>query len=286
VELLAPDSSEAAALALACRRRCERLDARQLAGLSDDSAATWGSSLVLAAANARSALAAPCPFPFETADRRRFPLAGVSIFATQAYHATVDGCRGGGLHVTWKNGSPSLDDPGITAVFSHRMRTSARFDARGRPGVTDSSVTCRGILRRAGRERRRLWHRLKRSIARIGRARKMPLVRATVEDPAHPVGYGRLTHDWYTRDITFGDDWIRMRDRIQCRLPCTTIVCQSPLWGQVGPNSDTITVNEVARGPILVDGGRDVEITRFYHKGELVDPRRGPPESMIEGASA
>ncbi len=86
--------------------------------------------------------------------------------------------------------------------------------------------------------------------------------------PNH-IDYGRLTRDQYDRQITFGDDWIRIRDRVHCRLPCETIVCQSPPPVPTRPFGDG-SVSRTTHPPIFVEGGRNVEIIRVYRNGELV----------------
>ena len=80
-----------------------------------------------------------------------------------------------------------------------------------------------------------------------------------------------LTHDRYVREITFGDDWIRIRDRIHCRFPCEAVICQSPSHQADGPLGSAGPSSGAGRPPIFTAGGKHVEITRVYRDGALCD---------------
>ncbi len=289
VELLAPAFAGAATLALICRRRCAEATVDQLYGYENDQCAMLGASVALAAATAAPRLREGCADPHERCRRMRFPSAGLTIFDTDAYHAVVAGKKGGAIRVTWRNGAAGLNDPGVSVIFAHGIKTSTHADRCTREDVTDVSVTTSGILRRTEPAPISPGARLKRWITRIGRGRSTDDVTATAgitkgeghgcrsPDQRPPrIDYQRLTHDRYTREITFGEDWIRIRDHVHCRLPCQTILCQSAPPTRSGPFGDPMG-GYTNHAPIFVDGGRSVEITRVYRNGLLVDQANGQP---------
>ena len=270
VELLAADFSDAAALALVTRRRCERFAADEPVGWHDDLCAVLGSRIALAAAHASVELPGGHWYPCERVGRTEFGGAGLSIFSTRAYHAVVAGKKGGSIHVTWRSGAPSLEDPGVIAVFPHRTLVSGRWSSRTGQGASESTVASHGVLGRATRmpDSRRPW--AKRWLRRFRPAGPRRSATDAAKDHARRgITSSGLTHDRFHREITFGDDWIRIRDRVLCRLPCRTIVCQSASSGRVNPYMDHTVSGRTGCEPIFVEGGRAVEITRFYRNGEL-----------------
>ena len=274
VELLAPIIAEAAPLARVARRRCVHLLAGGFAGWHDDLLAVMGSKLALAAVVAPPALPAGPDLPCQTNGQARFPNAGLSIFATDAYHAVVSGLNGGALHVTWRTGEPVLDDPGVTVVFPHRVRSSNRWHPRTCTHLTAVSVTSRGILQAPVGSAPRGWYGI---TAFRRRNESRPVER---DDFTSPPGQGqvpaerrRLAHDWYRREITFGDNTIRIRDVVHCRLPCQAVICQSPPASRVDRLVDADAPGMSARPPLFVEGGRKVEILRTYQGGVLVEQR-------------
>lgn len=275
MELLAPTFEEAASLALLCRRRWAAPVPGGHYGCDGDLRAVLGASAVLAAANAAPLPAERYTLPCEMPGQTRFPHAGLTVFSTETYHAAVAGRSGGALKVTWRNGAAGLEDPGVVVVYPHGTRTAAGPNVRGRQHVNGSSVTCGGILQRARPERAGLQHRIKRLGQMIGvgtresTATSVPGPATTNGHRPNHIDYGRLTRDQYERQITFGEDWIRIRDRVHCRLPCETIVCQSPTPVPVRPFGDG-SASRTTRPPIFVEGGRNVEIIRVYRNGELV----------------
>ncbi len=236
---------------------------------------------MLAAANTASDLPPRGSYPCDVLGRKRFPHAGLSVFTNRTYHAVVGGTKGGALRVTWRNGTADLDDPGIMVTFPHSTRVAGRPDDRTVEQVTDTMVTSDGILRRSEPVSERPRHWLKRITGWIRRRQSTPSVPAPKPDHPHHVDYRRLTHDRYTRRIIFGDDWISIRDRVDCRLPCRTVICQSPPPTVSGPFGDTATPGTGTRPPIFVEGGRHVEIARLYQNGELIDPRLQPEPAPI-----
>lgn len=279
VELLAPRFPEAASLAQTCRQQCRHFGAERLVSLPDDPVAIWGSSLMLAAAAAQSKLPRPDNYPCDTAGHCRFPHAGISIFSTSTYYAVVNQRKGGALRVTFRNGAPSLIDSGVTVVSSRRIRTSASGGAHTQQRVTGSSVVCSGKLRRPGSPHDTRLHWLPRLIDKTVRRWRRWLSRQprTSSPPDSPRGRRRM-HDSHRREITFGSDWIEIRDDIHCRRRCESVVCQSDPPSSSSLPLESVTPDQMRRCPIVTRGGRDVRITRRYVDGRQVDTdgRNGP----------
>lgn len=291
VELLATTFDDAAALARLCREwRIDGLT-EWLGGLPDGLCATLGAALTMAAANPASHLRQRSTYPYERNHATRFPRAGLSIFSTPGYYAVVSGKKGGAIRVTWREGAAALSDAGVTVVYPHLVRTGAHLDPRTKVCMDDSTVTCSGILRRTDSAATRGQRRIKRLTRRI--ARLVSVHRSNRYGGQSPQGriepsalrrYRRLAHDTYERRMTFGDTWIIVRDRVRCRLPCQTIVCQSatpsraPFPGDPGPGGSN------TRPPIFIDGGKDVEITRLYRNGKLAGPLCHPHRPIPETA--
>ena len=80
-------------------------------------------------------------------------------------------------------------------------------------------------------------------------------------------------HDRYRREIAFGQDTIRIRDVVQCRLPCQAIICQSPPTALAVRFVDADNLAVSRRPPLFVEGGKKVEILRVYRQGVLVEQR-------------
>ncbi len=269
-ELLAPVFPDAAALALVCRRHFDGMNSIRACESNDDQCAEIGAGLAMAATSATAILPAEHACPFERIGQTRFPSAGVYVFSTEAYFAVVSSKRGGSLRVTWKRGDAPLDDSGVTVIFPHRTRTSARYDPRTRVEDAGHAVTSNGILRRVEPSKGSFKRWVKRHIGPLARARRnRPKTRGRSDGKLSQHDYNRLAHDHFTRTVTFGNDWVRIEDRVRCRLRCETIVCQSPppscvdLAGRRGPGSRTM------RPPIFLEGGKDVSVTRIYRNGRL-----------------
>lgn len=270
VELLAAEFPEAATLAILCRRWCHQRLSDGLDDYDDRTVAFLGVGLGLAAVHATNQLTDREPPAHRQHGRTRFEGAGVSVFSNHCYHAVVNERKGGALHVTWRNGAASLDDEGIVVIHPHAMRTSAHNDPRNRASADESSVTCSGVLRRPAHHRRRSGRWLRRLIRAIGRAVR-PESRSTsgYDKAIRSTDRHSLTHDRFMREITFGDDWIRIKDTVHCRFPCDAVICQAPTDdlarppGLIGPSV------QATHPPIFTHGGRHVEITRVYRNGVL-----------------
>lgn len=314
-ELLADEFDEAASLAVVCRRRCAELPWDQLYGCDDTSCAVLGASAALAGGSRLSDQR--YDYPHDQSGVTRFPRSALSIFCTDSYRAIVAGPKGGAIQIVWRDEGATLNDPGVTVVYQHGLRAGGRGDPRTRhsvvasdAGVNGSSVSCGGILRRIPAHRQRLIPWIKSISGRIRYATRLrrlertanaessePLVRTACrtsettdklaqseprEDdsgPAESTAFDMkgLAHDYYTRHITFGDNWVRIQDRVRCRLPCKTIVLQSA--APAGPSTlDALEGGgQTTNVPIFVDGGRDVVTTRVYRDGRLIEPSRIPP---------
>ena len=94
-----------------------------------------------------------------------------------------------------------------------------------------------------------------------------------VKDRVRGLDYSMLAHDRCIRRITFGDDTVHIHDRVRCRLPCESVVVQSPTIEPRGLFVIATPTDRIGRPPIFVGGGRRVDITRIYRNGELVEMR-------------
>jgi len=281
LELLGESNPEAAALALAFRRRCAELSPDRLFGCDDGLCAALGASICLAAVHAQPHLAQPCPYPCETRGQTRFPHAGLSIYSTDAYFAVVNGKKGGALRVNWRNGAADLDDPGVVVSHPRAERTSALHDPRIGVSVSDTTVTSSGVLRRTRPKGGRRARRIRRWLRSVG-SRLQPTTTRPVGNEAQPRGTDHKRHarDRYVRKITFSKDRITIRDEVHTNPPCQTIVCQSPLPAGSTPFGNGVGSCPPARSPIFVEGGRVVRITRTYRDGQLVDePTEAEPKN-------
>jgi hypothetical protein len=250
VELLAGMSSDAAGLARDCRGYCESLDSAAGAWLHDGECAEWGASVALAIVDA-APRSLPSPGPFEGMPTR-FPHAGVWITQRAGYRAVLQGRKGAALHVAWRDGSV-LADPGVCVVFPHGIKTGGRVTALENTGP-DTSFIVRGLLRRTDgapelRAGGRFWRR-----------RRFSAEESVVADHR----FQPHLHDHFEREVTFGSDWITLRDRVDLLLPCLAMVCQSA----AAPHQSI-----VGRPPIFIEGGRHLEVTRTYRAGKLVEQR-------------
>lgn len=276
LELLASSLPEAVAPALAWRRRCMNLPPDRICALSDDVYAALGASVMLSAVSAEPRLSESNDVLCPQDDSMQFPGAGLSVVSNGSYRAVVSWKRGGALHVAWRNGAPAIEDAGVVVIHAHGTRTVIGPRLCDRSQVTESSVVSSSILGRASRvnagplEGLRRWSRSKVQNWRQSRTR-----RPGVRDRARGLDYHMLAHDWCTRRITFGDDTVHIHDRVRCRLPCESVVVQSPTIEPRGLFVNVTPTDRIGRPPIFVNGGRRVDITRIYRNGELVDMHLG-----------
>ena len=274
-ELMAHEFPEAAALALSWRHRCRESSFERLLGCDEDRPAAIGAGVAMAAVYGSSKWREVSELPCRCRGRSRFPNAGLTVVSTTHYHAVVNGRKGGAIHLTWRNGCPSVIDGGLTVVYPHRLRTSACMDGRTREESTQESISVNGVLRRAGAEAdhsKRWWRKLKRWLRSKRRAVAMSGRRSELSD-------GRwATRDHYRREVTFGDDWVRIEDQVSCRLSCRAIICQSPPLRRDDWLGPTDSDGPCPRAPIFIEGGRRVSIVRLYRDGVLVEDAHGRAE--------
>ena len=288
VELLADEFPEAAALARICRRQCTRLDTDRLQWWSDDVCAVLGSRIAMAAAfvsrrTPRVKQRSSLPSPLHDLETRtdlepfrghiRFPRAGLSVFSTDAYHAVVAGRRGGSVHVHWRADGNVLDDSGVTAVFPRTVRANSRFDRYAREEVTPLSVSCTGNLWRIVPESNQLRGRARRFLRVLRQTARFWLSKLRSDVPRDRLGRQRQAGSRYVREIRFGDDWIRIRDEVTCRLPCEVLVGASVRQHLADPWIEGTPAHQPAHPPILTGRGRHVTVSRLYRNGALLDQR-------------
>ncbi|MFQ5591898.1 MAG: hypothetical protein ACE5HE_12100, partial [Phycisphaerae bacterium] len=227
VELLAPSSPTAATLALVCRERYHRLTAEHFAAWHDDLCTLLGPRVALAGTTAARRLPQASPCPYELKTYTEFPNAGLSIHVSPTCHVVVGGNNGGATHITWFSGAPSVEEPGITAVYQHGSRTSGRWSRSTNQRATPTSAVCSGVLRGSEREGRRSWHMLR----KWGwRNRRTSAGRKSSTAAAEHAGRNAdgLAGASFLREIFLADGTVVIKDTVRCRPPCQTILCRCP----------------------------------------------------------
>ncbi len=272
VELMAPTLTEAAALACVARAQCATAMQGHAGTWHDDLCVTLGSRIALAAMCASRELRDTTPQTHHEPGPAFLAGAGIAVFNTPAYHAIVDTRHGGALVVTWRNEQPPLIDGGVAVEFAHASRTSGSSAPHTGRWINDRGLMIEGCLRSTTGRPHELWRRLA-SWMRFRPHHAASISRgSSVRQTEHKTGIcTRLARDRFRREITFGADTVRIRDTVDCRLPCHTVLCQSASlddrtsW-QVFPMAE-----HRVRPPISVEGGRRVELTRVYENGRLID---------------
>ena len=275
IELLAPTMPEAATLAVTCRTSAERLPVEGCVGWTDEQVAAIGASIAQAALHAPPVVegaVAPSQVP---PGLTYFAQAGIAVIRTGRMHAVVAGRRGGAVVAVWPEVHAALDDPGIHVLFRRRTRTSA-LQAEGH-GCT---VIAEGL---------RAWGRLgpvppERATHELGGGSTLATPGHTWLSPFHQLVAStvgrfaphRRARDSFQREITFGEDWIRIRDVVDCHARCEAVVLQSAPSAGADPFSDADRPHVELSPPLFVPGGRRVEITRLYRSGQLADARSEP----------
>jgi hypothetical protein len=195
--------------------------------------------------------------------------AGLHIMKRPAYRAVVASRQGGHVFIQWKNGL-TLEDGGVSVVFPHTIRTS------GRPGMSDpircdaNVLSWRGLLTRVRRKRPGIMLQLWRGILRVlFRRRKRTVSARFHRDGAR--GRQRLLHDWFSREIAFGDSEVHIRDQVLCRLPCEAVVVGDASGPAAVGRRWGSSPDAIHQAPVIVEGGRAVAISRTYCDGELTD---------------
>ncbi len=255
LELLAGRVGEAAVLARQCRE-FHRLLQADVGAAGESSEA--GVSLMFAVMVAPTTVAHT---PETTAHANEsLPRAGFWIEETAAYRAVVEGRRGGALHIVWRDGTV-LDDPGVAVVHSHGIKSSGHATRVEAVRFLDRGLISRGVLRRMAGHRAQGagWLRRRRAA--------LPDIEPVTVEGGGEHGFHPHLHDHFEREVNFEDDAIRIRDRVDCLLPCVAVVCQSPLPGS------SMRYGIPPAAPIFIEGGRHVELTRLFREGALVEQR-------------
>lgn len=270
VELLAPLLPEAAALAIACRRRFASAVPQRIALWNDDLCAILGASLGMTATHAEcKPLPAPS-LPCENAGTVHFPHAGLSVISTDSYHAVVNGRKAGAIHLTWKGNMRTMSDSGINVLFQRTLRTSGRWDLKTKFEVSDQMISVRGILRKATNRPPRRLRRVVRRFCRRLAERWAMLFQVAPLSPTKMKSSGRpLAHDFFSRVIHFGNASIRINDSVECRLPCESILFHGPTSRDRDGMLDVDLDIRTRHTPRMVAGGRQVTVSRIYREGGL-----------------
>ncbi|MCH7631856.1 MAG: hypothetical protein IIB59_01480 [Planctomycetes bacterium] len=262
LELLAASNDDAAWLAAASRRNCERLDPARLLCWDDDLCSLLGSRIAQAAVNA------PATLPHHAAPDaiaeayRFFPSAGLVVYRNDSYFAAASIRRGGALCVIWDGNRGRLDDAGVSVVHGKSSFTSNRQDARTQGDVTPSSLRCHGVLRRAVRGRVGLRKRIRRWL----RGRRPAAVDGAT---ARSGRSGNALRDLFERDITFESDGIVIRDSVRCRRRADALLTHAALTSTSSPSGEG-SADPQHRYQPGVDGSHHIEVVRVYRDGRLI----------------
>lgn len=274
LELLASELPGAALLAQRCRCWCLEPQGDRLMHWHDHLVALLGAAHALAAVDATGAPLNVCPVPARAAGVRHFPEAGLAVFERPAYFAVVNARKGGAVEVTWRGSTARLSDGGVTVVTDGAVRTSGRQDTCRAPRLTESEVHCRGVLRwqrQSGRRRTsRLGVLIRRGASLVRRLfRTANSAGVTGRQLSHlPLG------GQYERKISLAEHEVVIQDTVACRSRGVRVICQTV--DQPGasklcdPHSGRMSSHQ---GPLLVEAGRQVCITRTYRNGTLLPSR-------------
>lgn len=273
LELLSLHYPDAAGLSLLSRQHLKNLDRRRLAQWSDNLKIMLGTNIALAAVHAPPTLQSNTQPLSQKKKHIHFSRSGLSIYQTDHYYAIVSGHKGGSLQVNWKKTGEVTEDQGIVVTYPQDVRISGRNDPRNHLQISPTEVSCSGILRRIKPLRIR-WNQWVSYFAqRLVVLYHSQKTRSNIHNREH--ANRRMAAKRFTRVITFGEDWIRIIDKVHSRPRCETIICQSPVHEQQSPLVDH--PNSFHRQPpIFIEGGRDITITRFYRDGQLVDQQDSP----------
>jgi len=272
VELLAPTHENAAAIAILLRRRYADVTSAATRAWSDDLAALLGPAIVLASRSASERLSTDNAEPIPSRFITHFEQAKLIVVHTRDYRAVVSTRHGGACWIWWAQSGIVTEDPGICAVFPHHVRISGLADNRNKHEVHGTHVTCGGVLRRLvsrqGGTRRSLGRWLRRlTRPRRGNAEARPSL--TKASPLPPEQRLALAHDYFRREVDFGEDRIELTDELICRVACQHVVCQSGIAVDTHPLIDRTPAELPVRPPLYLRGGRHVAVTRMYRDGRL-----------------
>ncbi len=272
MECMSTVSADAGQLATAYRLRLSQLSGEHLMSWHDDMCAILASRFALAGALDRQ-LSPPSSIDIsENATHIHLPQAGLVIHRNRHYHAVVAYTFGGAIHLIWTKHPSVLSDPGIVVSFAHRSRSAMRWQPRVHVDLSQDSVDVSGILGKdpSDHSRRGSWWR------RLGRQRRGKYNPKLILPPktfrrSHAIDYDRLAHDHYQRRVEFLEDGIRIVDQLHCRLRCTSAMLQTTVQADARRWLDRAGAASCDDAPIVIEGGRHLQITRIYRNGVLVD---------------
>ncbi len=272
MECMSTVSADAARMAAAYRVRLSRLSGQHLMSWHDDVCAILASRFALSGELGRPAFPALHAGDVNSSKPAHFPKAGLIVHHNRHYHVVVAYKFGGAIHLTWAKQDHVLSDPGIAVSFAHRSRSATRWQPNAHVDVADDAVDIYGILGKCPRDRmpRRNW------LAQIFRQRRGKKNARLILPPklgkrSHAIDYDRLAHDHYQRRIEFLEDGIRIVDQLHCRLRCESAMLQASMYAHANRFVDRAGAACSECEPIIVEGGRHLQITRTYRHGTLVD---------------
>ena len=182
---------------------------------------------MLASRNASERLCADIAEPIPSRFITHFEQAELVVAHTREYRAVVSTRQGGACWIWWSKSGIMMEDPGVCAVFPHHVRTGGLADNRNKSEVDGTHVTCGGVLRRLVSRQGRLRPSLGRWLRRLTRPRRgdadtrPPLTKAS---PLPPEQRLALAHDYFRREVEFGEDFIELTDELICRVACQIAV--------------------------------------------------------------
>lgn len=271
---------EAALIAEHLRRRLERNLLEVPTVWHDNITAVLGSAIAAAAvveigsdtavssdaSTSTPAIDAPDQAEVEPPKEKHLAESRLTLVRRKGYRAIVAGRRGGAVQVHWLDQDRVVDYPGITVLFAHTIRTSRVQGAGYGLAAEHGAMSWRGILLKAGSRKTPWWRRVwAATIGNLWRRRSGSVSKRFETDTSR--GRHRLLHDWFAREIVFADKEITIRDQILTRLPPDAVV----LGSSIGEDRwvDRCGENVLRDGPIVVEGGRALTITRVYRDSVL-----------------
>jgi len=265
-------SEGASRLAAAYRLRLSRLSGQHLLSWHDDMCALLASRFALAGELGRPKLRQSFGREVDPPKTTHFPDAGLIVRHNRHYHVVVAYKFGGAMHLTWAKHGNVLSDAGIAVSFAHRSRSATRWQPMVHVDVADDAVDISGILGKCPSERnprRSWWRRLFRQ--RRGKTNTRMILPPMSGKRSHAIDYDRLVYDHYQRRIEFLEDGVRIVDQLHCRLRCESAMLQASTHAHAHRFVDRAGAAPSNCDPIIVEGGRHLQITRTYRDGALVD---------------
>ncbi len=272
MECMATVSADAAKMSAAYRLRLSQLEGQHLMSWHDDMCAVLASRFALAGELNRKLQ----PQSFGGQDHQpkhvHFPQAGLIVHHNRHYHVVVAYKFGGAVHLTWAGHEHVLSDPGIAVSFAHRSRSATGWQPGVHVDIADDAVDISGVLGKCPSDRsprrsrlRRLWRQ------RRGKTNARLILPPRPSQQSRAIDYDRLAHDHYQRRIEFLEDGIRIVDQLHCRLRCESATLHAAVHARANQFVDRAGAASSSSDPIIVEGGRHLQITRTYRHGVLVE---------------